>query len=77
MTTFEVGTAFGAGMARERDLLPERDSWTREQWLQRKVFLEDLIDEEIAEHDVDDAEVARLKGRLAIVCLEGQTRFGR
>jgi len=77
MTTFEVSEAFSEGLTRERDLLPERDSWTREQWIQRRVFLEDLIDEEIAEHDVDPAEIARLKGRLAIVCLEGQARFRR
>jgi len=77
MTTFEVSTAFEEGLSRERGLNGERDSWTREQWKQRKVFLENLIDEELAEPDVDPAEIARLKGRLAIVCLEGQARFRR
>jgi len=77
MTTFEVSTAFEEGLNCERDLTLERGDWTREQWMKRKVFLENLIDEEFAEHDVDPAEIARLKGRLAIVCLEGQARFRR
>ena len=77
MTTFEVSTAFEEGLTRERDLTLERGDWTREQWMKRKVFLENLIDEELAEPDVAPAEIARLKGRLAIVCLEGQARFRR
>lgn len=75
MTTFAVSEAFAEGLARERGLCAERDAWTREQWRVRKEFLEGLIDEEIADGS-DDPEIARLKGRLAIVCLEGQRRFG-
>lgn len=76
MTTFAVSEAFEEGLARERGLCVERDAWTRDKWLVRKEFLEGLIDEEIADGG-DSSEIARLKGRLAVVCLEGQRRFGR
>lgn len=75
MTTFEVSTAFGEGLRREQRLFGERGEWTREQWMTRKVFLESMIDEEVAA-GADRAEKARLQGRLMAVCLEGQTRFG-
>lgn len=75
MTTFEVSTAFGEGLHRERGLFAERAGWTRTQWLGRKKFLEHMIDEWIAD-GVDRAEKAGLQGRLMAVCLEGQTRFG-
>ena len=75
MTTFEISTAFGEGLRRERGLFAGREDWTREQWMKRKVFLEELIDEEIAA-GADREEKARLQGRLMAVCVEGQTRFG-
>ena len=75
MTTFEISTAFGEGLRRERGLFADREDWTREQWMKRKVFLEELIDEEIAA-GADREEKARLQGRLMAVCVEGQTRFG-
>ena len=75
MTTFEVSTAFGEGLHRERSLFIDRDAWTRDQWKARKVFLEHMITEWIAD-GVDPAEKAGLQGRLMAVCLEGMTRFG-
>lgn len=81
MTTFAVSEAFAEGLRRERSLFGERADWSREQWLERKVFLEELIDEEIDDAkaqgvEIDRAEKARLQGRLMAVCLEGATRFG-
>ena len=70
-----VADAFAEGLHREQALTLRREGWTWQQWWDRKLELDEWI-EQVKADGADRLEIAGLQGRLMCVCAEGRKRFG-